>query len=335
MKKSIHLGLVLAMTLGVVVCGGKTKYVEANADVEVAQEAEISESNQEKETELLNKVVVYNSSVCTVLEAFGRTDAIVGAYGSLSEMYDVPECGKWNEVDVEAVIAAGAEAVFAYEKYTTAEQIEMLKEADIECYFIELSDADLAAEEVEKLGTLFGCEEKALSFVELYTTYDALLEEKLASVETVLHAYVEGTAKEPFKTANQTTAAHKLIEGAGLANIYADNETAYPERNLEAVISAQPDVIVKLMGANDALDESFFAEYADGLAGVKAADEGKVILLNNEVGTTAVGSIIGRLYVAKFAYPDLFTDVDVDAVYETLCTEFLGKEFTGSGAYFK
>jgi hypothetical protein len=25
----------------------------------------------------------------------------------------------------------------------------------------------------------------------------------------------------------------------------------------------------------------------------------------------------------------------VDAVYEKLCTEFFGKEYTGSGAYFK
>ena len=193
----MHFGMALAMALGVTVCGGKTTPVEANADVEVAQENEISEGNKEQETELelLNKVVVYNSSVCTALEAFGKTDTIVGAYGSLSEKYGVPECGKWNEVDVEAVIAAEAEAVFAYEQYTTTEQMEMLKEADVECYFIELSDADLAAEEVEELGKSFGCEEKALSFVELYTTYDALLKEKLASVETVLHAYVEGTAK--------------------------------------------------------------------------------------------------------------------------------------------
>ena len=55
--------------------------------------------------------------------------------------------------------------------------------------------------------------------------------------------------------------------------------------------------------------------------------------LFSEDNTT--NDIIGRLYVAKFAYPELFADVDVDAVYEKLCTEFFGKEYTGSGAYFK
>ena len=84
----------------------------------------------------LSKIVVYSSSLCTVLESFGKTDTIVGAYGSLSEKFGVPECGKWNEVDVEAVIATGAEAIFGYAKYTTEEQISKLKEAGIECYFI-------------------------------------------------------------------------------------------------------------------------------------------------------------------------------------------------------
>ena len=140
-----------------------------------------------------------------------------------------------------------------------------------------------------------------------------MLDEKLAAMEP-LTVYVEGTAREPFKTANNTTAAHALVEGAGLVNIYADNETAYPERNLEAVITADPDVIVKLCGSGADPAESY-AEYAAGLFGVATADEGKVILLNNQVGTTAIGSIISRLYIAKFTYPELLADVDVDAVY--------------------
>ena len=285
----------------------------------------------EKEPGALNGVVVFNSGLCTVLEAFGKTDAIVGAYGTLAETYGVPSCGAWNEVDVEAVIATGAEAVFGYEKYTTEDQISKLNQAGIECYFIELSNAETAAEEVAKLGELFGCEEKAQVFVDLYNTYDALLDEKLATVEP-LNVYVEGTAKEPYKTANNTTAAHALVTGAGLVNVYADNETAYPERNLEAVITADPDVIVKICGAGSDPAEGY-AEYAAGLSGVAAADEGKVILLNNEVGTTAIGSVIGRLYIAQFAYPELFADVDVDAVYQRFCTEFMGAEFAGSGAY--
>ena len=329
MKKILSLLLALVLVLGMTACA-------AQNDPETTPAATVPETTAPAETESasLSKIVVYNSSLCTVLDAFGKTDTIVGAYGSLSEKYGVPECGKWNEVDVEAVIATGAEAIFGYAKYTTEEQISKLKDAGIECYFVELSDADTAAAEVAQLGELFGCQEKAKVFVDLYETYDALLKERLANVEQ-LTVYVEGTAKEPFKTANNTTAAHKLVAGAGLVNVYADNETAYPERNLEAVITAHPDVVVKLWGSGATLDEVLYNEYVAGLYGVAAVDNGKVIMLNNEVGTTAIGSIIGRLYVAKFAYPDVFADVDVDAIYEELCESFLGTGFSGSGAFAK
>ena len=281
----------------------------------------------------VTKCVIYISAVGSALEAFGKTDCIVGAYGPLAEQYGVPSCGKWNEVDVEAVIATGADAVFGYKNYTTEAQIAILEAAGITCYFIELSDPDTVAAEVAQLGQLVGCAEKAQVFVDLYNTYDALLKERLANVAK-LDVYVEGTSSTP-KTANNTSAAHKLVVGAGMNNLYADNATTYPERNLEDVIVKNPDVIVKLLASGGKLDETTYNEYVGGLAGVAAADNGKVILLNNECGTSAIGAIIGRLYIAKFTYPELFADVDVDAVYRQLCQQFFGKDYAGSGAYFK
>ena len=335
MKKILALLLTLTMLLSFAACSGKP--VETTPTTEATQPTTESTQPTTEATEpaepAVNKCVIYISSLGTILDAFGKSDCIVGAYGSLAESYNVPSCGNWNEVDVEAVIATGADAVFGYKNYTTEEQINTLKQAGITCYFIELSDADTAAAEVAQLGELFACQEKAKIFVDLYNQYDALLKDKLASV-TSLNVYVEGTSSTA-KTANNTSAAHKLVTGAGLVNLYADNETQYPERNLEDVITKNPDVIVKLLGSSGKLDDATYADYKAGLAGVAAADNDKIILLNNECGTTAIGAVIGRLYIAKYAYPELFADVDVDAVYEKLCTEFFGKEFTGSGAFFK
>ena len=284
----------------------------------------------------VEKAVIYISSLGGVLNAFGKSDCIVGAYGSLAESYGVPSCGSWNSVDVEAVIATGADAIFGYAKYTTDEQIAQLRDAGIFCYFIELSNADTAADEIMALGELFGCEAKAQEFVDLYNKYDALLKDRLTTVEP-LNVYVEGTNKDPFKTANGTSAAHKLVTGAGLNNLYGDHETTYPERNLEDVITKNPDIVVKLCGGSDTLGDELYDAYVADLAGVAAVDAGKVIMLNNECGTTAIGSVIGRLYIAKYAYPELFEDVDVDAVYEELrAAGFCDTtKYTGSGAFFK
>ena len=329
MKRMIALLLTMAMLLSLAACGSKP--------VETASEptwpaAETPESGEP----VVSKCVIYISGLGGVLNAFGKTDCIVGAYGSLAESYGVPSCGAWNEVDVEAVIATGANAVFGYAKYTTDEQIAQLRDAGIFCYFIELSNADTAADEIMALGELFGCEAKAQEFVDLYNKYDALLKDRLATV-TPLNVYVEGTNKDPFKTANGTSAAHKLVTGAGLNNLYGDHETTYPERNLEDVITKNPDIVVKLCGGSDKLGDELYDAYVADLAGVAAVDAGKVIMLNNECGTTAIGSVIGRLYIAKYAYPELFEDVDVDAVYEELrAAGFCDtSKYTGSGAFFK
>ena len=332
MKQILALLLALSILLSFTACGSKP--VETAPASEVTQPATQATAPSVEATEsAVNKCVIYISSLGTILDAFGKSDSIVGAYGTLAESYNVPSCGKWNEVDVEAVIATGADAVFGYKSYTTEEQISTLEQAGITCYFIELSNADSATEEVAELGRLFGCQEKAQVFVDLYNQYDALLKDRLTGV-TALNAYVEGTSSTP-KTANGTSAAHKLVVGAGLVNLYADNETQYPERNLEDVITKNPDVIVKLCGSGTALEDATYDAYVAELAGVAAADNGKVILLNNECGTTAIGAVIGRLYIAKYVYPELFADVDVDAVYEKLCTEFFGKDYTRSGAFFK
>ena len=323
--------LALVMILSLAACGDQKAPETTAPAVETTVPTEPA-----AEQPPVSKCVIYISSLGGVLNAFGKTDCIVGAYGSLAESYGVPSCGAWNEVDVEAVIATGADAVFGYAKYTTEEQIAQLQDAGITCYFIELSNAETAAEEIQAMGEIFGCEEKAQVFVDLYNQYDTLLKDRLATVEP-LNVYVEGTNKDPFKTANGTSAAHKLVTGAGLVNIYADHETTYPERNLEDVITKDPDIVVKLCGGSDKLGEELYDTYAADLAGVAAVDNGKVIMLNNECGTTAIGGIIGRLYLAKYAYPELFGDIDVDAVYEELRTAGfcdMGK-YTDSGAFFK
>lgn len=329
MKKILTLLLAVMMVLSMAACAGNKPSTPTTTPTTTPSTTPTTVPNKP----VVNKCVIYISSLGTVLEAFGKKDCIVGAYGTLATTYNVPSCGKWNEVDVEAVINTGADAVFGYKNYTTQEQIDTLKKAGITCYFIELSDADTAAAEVTELGRLFACQDKANVFVNLYNKYDAMLKERLTNV-TKLNVYVEGTASTP-KTANNTSAAHKLVTGAGLNNLYAENATQYPARDLEDVITKKPDVVVKLLGSSGKLDETTYNEYVGGLAGVAAADNGKVILLNNECGTTAIGSIIGRLYIAKYAYPQHFADVNVDDVYKELCQQFFGKEYAGSGAYFK
>lgn len=336
MKKFIAILLAVVMALSVAGCAQSEP--EKTTPTTEATQAPTTEATQapttvatEPEETGLSRVVSYVSSLNTLLIAFDKTDALVGSYGSEAGKYNVTSCGeKYNEVDVETVISLEPDALFINESYLTDDQKASLQQAGIELYYITLGTMSTAADEVAQLGELFGCEEKAQIFVDLYNTYNDLLTERLANVEPK-NIYVEGTSSAN-KTANSTTMAHEFIVGAGGVNIAADNETSYPERDLEWVIAQNPDAVVKFCGSSTTAADSY-AEYVAGLEGVACVADGNVILLNYDVTTTAFGSVIGRLYVAKFLYPDVFADVDVDAVYESLYTDFLGTEYPGSGAY--
>ena len=133
MKKILALFLTLAMLLSFAACGSKpAETTPATEAVQPTAEATqpTTEATQSSEA-VVNKCVIYISSLGTILDAFGKSDCIVGAYGSLAEAYNVPSCGKWNEVDVEAVIATGADAVFGYKNYTTEDQIAALNDAGV------------------------------------------------------------------------------------------------------------------------------------------------------------------------------------------------------------
>ena len=60
------------------VLGGKvgSDYADGKGNISIDTEAST-----------LNKIVIYISSLGTVLDAFDKTDCIVGAYGSLAEKY--------------------------------------------------------------------------------------------------------------------------------------------------------------------------------------------------------------------------------------------------------
>ena len=127
-KKLLALALALVMTLSLMACGG--------------EQTAPTETPEQQETAAIHGAVVYNASLCSVLEAFGKADVIVGAYGSLAETYGVPSCGKWNELDVEAVISADPDVIIklcgssadpleAYAEYMAG--ISGVSAADVRC----------------------------------------------------------------------------------------------------------------------------------------------------------------------------------------------------------
>ena len=56
-------------------------------------------------------------------------------------------------------------------------------------------------------------------------------------------------------------------------------------------------------------------------------------LLASEIGTTATGSVIGSLYLAKEFYPEQFKDIDLAKVHQEFQETLFNSELTGIYAY--
>jgi len=131
------------------------------------------------------------------------------------------------------------------------------------------------------------------------------------------------------------------IESAGGRSIFA-GKGEIQEVNPEDVIAANPDVIIRIMG-----DEDYDLRDADDtgkleetrreimsrpeLQNTTAVKEGRVYLIASPLWTympfSGCRHFIGVAYLAKWLHPDLFKDLDPQAVHQRYLTEFQGLDY--------
>ena len=172
-----------------------------------------------------------------------------------------------------------------------------------------------------------------------------MIEERLKNIkeEDRVKVYYEGYTD--YKSANNTTGGHQLVTSAGGINIAADEATEFPEISDEWVLEQSPKAVVKLvsntkniLGPN-VTDTSKAEEVYNNLISrpgwseMQAVKDRKVIILASEIGTTATGSVIGSLYLAKEFYPEQFKDIDLAKVHQEFQETLFNSDLTGIYAY--
>ena len=68
---------------------------------------------------------------------------------------------------------------------------------------------------------------------------------------------------------------------------------------------------------------------------IPAVTNKKVLILNSTVGTTAFGSAVAPLYIAKVAYPREFADVDADTITREFYQKYWGEGLLGTWRYYE
>ena len=251
------------------------------------------------------------------------------------------------EINYEALAETQPQLILATSNnHGYISQGDHLDEFGIKYVALDLRAPSRMRNDVRILGQIFQHEKDAQRIIDFYDKYQNLINERIANVpeseRPTVFFEMHGGA---FRTGIPGSQYYQQVELAGGRNIAKSLEgsslASVPEVSAEWVAEYNPDYMLKestAFGFTVTSDESISAIYDDikkrpGMEGVTAIKEDNIIMISVSL-LSSPGYIVGECYLAKELYPDLFQDLDPDAVLkEWFEIAYPGKKVEGIWTY--
>lgn len=219
-----------------------------------------------------------------------------------------PKIGGYTNVDIEKVVSLEPDLVLAADAQVNT-VIPELKRLGIPTLTLYPESLDGVLSSINLIGRATGTEDRAASLVNdmrsrietLTARTDALDASQRPGVLYVLW-------HDPVMTVGPHTIISEMITIAGGSSIAANLDGDYPTMSLEAVISANPAVIIADGGHGDAVSLPFdFARTEPRLSAVAARQDNRIYQIESDL-TTIPGPriILGLEEMARLIHPEIF-----------------------------
>lgn len=189
------------------------------------------------------------------LFAAGAGNSVVGA----SEYSDYPEqarklprIGNYAGLDLEAILAKKPDLVIAWESGNAASHLSKLRALGLPVFVSEPKAIDDIASTIERFGELAGTALIARDAAQSFRMRQAELQSRYAARPPVRTFYQ--IWNQPLATVNGEQLITKVMRLCGAENIFASLSQLAPTVSVEAVLAANPEVIVA-SGMDDARPE--------------------------------------------------------------------------------
>lgn len=350
MKKIILLGYFLAVLLGITACStkGSTEQTEAIA-VSAKQKAVITlTDNAGREVELpipVETCVVANRYNSELIRACGAVDRIIAVDQNTAQdreywgMFD-PEntIGKsQTDLNYEKIARLNPQVLILPDNGSYEEAEKQLEPFGIKVFVISGYDTADFKNQVENIGVMFGVEEPAQRFYHYFNDKVEYIKKQLDG-QPKKTVYFESTSD--YNTTLPGDPFYNMVELAGVENIFASQNSGISQKEVdpEAIISRNPELIIKLVTPEQALSgtglyeppskDEFETKYEEltsrpGWDSVKAVKNQDIYFMT-QFSHGGAGKLVGTMYIAKMAYPDLLTELDPDEVFRAWMEDFQG-----------
>ncbi|TEU15803.1 MAG: cobalamin-binding protein [Anaerolineales bacterium] len=254
------------------------------------------------------RIVSMAPSHTQTLYALGLGDKVVGVTEYCSyppEAQEKPKVGGFSNIDLEQVVGLDPDLVLGTSLHAQSVR-PALVERGLKVVLINPQTVEDVLEKIVLVGRVTGREGAAIALsAELRGRIEATME-KVQGTENKPRVYWE--LSNDLYTAGPGSFIDDLIVRAGGINIAADTKEQWPQLNLEALILADPEVIV--------LADHPYGETAEGVkarpgwADVSAVKNERIVEVLDDDLVSQPGPRVAEAleFVAKALHPELFVE---------------------------
>jgi iron complex transport system substrate-binding protein len=256
------------------------------------------------------RIISLAPSNTEILYALGLADRVVAVtdYDNYPlEVKQKPSIGGFSTPNIERVVALYPDLVLATSIHQKS-VIPNLEQRGINVLALDPKNTNDVLDAISLVGKVTGKEKEAYTLIAQIQTKIKTVTDKTSQLPQSQRPRVFFvTWNDPLKTAGSGTLQNEFIQKAGGINI-AQNLTAYAGISLEAVVEANPQVIIVGVGMGSGVDAPLkFAISEPRLRNTDARQNNQVYPIDIDL-TGIAGSRIGDALTefAKLIHPEIF-----------------------------
>jgi iron complex transport system substrate-binding protein len=295
----------------------------------------------------VKRIVPLHMRHAAAVIVLGGEDAIVGVGSTVlerdllfSNLRDRPSVGFHREPDPEAIMELEPDLVITFTQTGPQDQLNDKLPPEVALVRFDFSMIETLKGEMMALGYLIGGREALMDYEEWHDRYTGTVLERVSEIPEEDRVRVFMERESPDKEASvrwayaSDTGYTDLCDVAGGVNIAKAKIDYNGDVESEWVMEENPEVIIGLSysGGYNAEDDTLLGAYRDGIMSapgfefVDAVKNDRVYVISGDF-SLGPQMTIGTVVVAKWLYPELFSDLDPEAIHQEFLRDFMGVDY--------
>ena len=235
--------------------------------------------------------------------AAGQVAAVSEACDHPAEVADYARVVTYPSLDLPAIAELDPDLVLANTEIFDVKEADFFDRYDIPLYFQNFEGVNDIYRNIEALGDILDHKEEASELVEQLKYDEKLITDSTAT--RIKYRTMVLIGVKPLIVAGGGSFISEVIEKAGGKNAFGDLNDKYPVINQEAILNANPEVIL-IPSTNDQVYQDFADQYPLLHLNMIASQDGRVFLMDpNLVLRPGPRTIQGMGFLARTLHPNI------------------------------